>query len=134
MSTGTVGFLTISFGIVATTPVLAQHPLDLSLGAEWPANDFDLPQRSNNPTYIDTFEQKRPRGLNRLDLSLDAQTQDGSPAKVSVGSVELGSQAGDSYHASAGNDSHYFDIPSQRSLTSAPGLLVKIPLETNNIP
>lgn len=133
MSTRTVGFLTISLAIVATTPVLAQHPLDLSLRSEWAVDDSHSPQRSNSPSHIDTFEQKPPTVLGGLDLSLKAQTQDGSPAKVSLGSMGLGSRAGDSYRAAAGNDS-YFDIPSQRSPTSGTGLLVKIPLEDNNSP
>jgi hypothetical protein len=132
MSTRTICFLTIPLGIVATTPVLAQHPLDLSLGSEWAVNDFDPPQRSKSPYY--SFDQKQPTVLDGMDLSLDAQTQAGSPAKVSLGSVEFSSRGGDPHRSAAGNDSYYFDIPSQRLPTSAPGLLVKIPLENNNSP
>jgi hypothetical protein len=125
MSRRTVGFLTISLSIVAATPVLARHALDLSLGSEWSVTNFRSSPNSNSSS--DTFEQTRPTPPDGVDLSLDAQTRDGTPAKVSVGSV--GFREDGSYRA-AGNDS-YFDIPSQRLPTSAPSLLVRVPLENN---
>lgn len=129
-----VGFVTVSLCVVATTPAIAQHGLDLSLGPQWGVNVSLPSQRSNTPYYSSTATQNQPAPSDKLDLSLDVQTEDGAPGKVTVGSVGPDSQTGNSGRATVGDDSNYFDIPSQRPLSSATGLLVKIPLENDQSP
>jgi hypothetical protein len=126
-----IGSLTVALCVVATAPAIAQHTLDLSLGPQWAVNASPPPpQRSNTPYYSSTAAQNQPAPANKLDLSMDVQTEDGAPGKVSLGSVGPESQTGGS-----GEDDHsYFDIPSQRPLSSASGLLVKIPLENDQSP
>lgn len=63
---------------------------------------------------IDESSLQRPTSLTELDRTTDSN--------VTVGSVGMDSHAGDSRRH------EYFNIPSERSARTAPGIIFKIPL------
>ena len=50
------------------------------------------------------------------------------PLTLSLGSVGLDSQAGNSYKPAPGGDPYYFMVPNERPPKKAPGIMIRIPL------
>ena len=120
------GFLAISFNVMVT-PADAKQRLDLSLAPQWGAiSDFHpSPKRSNDRYYNSSATQNQPPPVDGRDLSMDVRTQNGTPGTMSMGSVGLDYEVGDSYQAATGD---------YRYSASGAGLRLKIPIENDKSP
>jgi hypothetical protein len=54
--------------------------------------------------------------------------EDGNGTLITIGTAGMASNLADSYKPEKGGDSYYFNIPSERPVESAPGIVFHIPL------
>jgi len=109
--------MAISFNVMAASAD-AQQRLDLSLAPSQWTNPHP-PQRSNDRYYRSSTAQDQPAPADGRDLSIDVQTQDGAPGKISMGSVGADSRGGDASQTSTGD---------YRYSASGAGFRLKVPL------
>jgi hypothetical protein len=68
----------------------------------------------------------------KMDLQLGPQgLQDSSGTLITVGTAGMGAHLAGSYQPAKGDDPYYFNIPSERPVESAPGILFHIPFGDN---
>jgi len=110
--------MAISFNVMAASAG-AQQRLDLSLAPSQWTNPHP-PQRSNDRYYrSSTAQEDQPAPADGRDLSIDVQTQNGAPGKISMGSVGADSRGGDASQTSTGD---------YRYSSSGAGFRLKVPL------
>jgi hypothetical protein len=64
----------------------------------------------------------------RMDLQVGPDgLQDSNGTLITMGTAGMSSHAGFSYQPGKGDDPYYFNIPSERPVESAPGILFRIP-------
>jgi len=111
--------MAISFNVVAASAG-AQQRLDLSLApSQWTVANPHPPQRSDDRYYRSSTAQDQPAPADGRDLSIDVQTQNGAPGKISMGSVGADSRGGDASETSTGD---------YRYSSSGAGFRFKVPL------
>jgi hypothetical protein len=66
--------------------------------------------------------------VGRMDLQLGPDgLQESDGTLITVGTAAMDGQAAGSYKPEKGADPYYFNIPSERPVESAPGILFRIP-------
>lgn len=64
----------------------------------------------------------------RMDLQLGPDgLQDSSGTLITIGTAGMASQVANSYKRAKGSDPYCFNIPSERPVESAPGIVFRIP-------
>lgn len=65
----------------------------------------------------------------KMDLQMSPQgLQDSGGTLITLGTAGMGSHLAGSYQPAKGDDPYYFNIPSERPVESAPGILFHIPI------